>query len=230
MSNSGRSRELPPLRNGDRLSLSEFERRYYAMPNLKKADLIEGVVYTEPTVTVHHGAANADLAGWIGYYQMATPHVIGAIRSSIRLGPRSEIQPDVLLRMSSKVGGQSRVGADDLLDGPPELVAEVTFNAASYDLHDKFELYQRTGVREYVAWRLEDEEIDWFVSRDGTFARLSPCPKGLLRSEHFPGLWLDPAALLRGELRAVYETVKKGQATAEHEAFVVKLLRACEIR
>jgi hypothetical protein len=54
---------IPPLENGDseallrlrkhgaeqqsadRLNRYEFERRYNAMPNLKKAELIEGIVY-----------------------------------------------------------------------------------------------------------------------------------------------------------------------------------------
>ena len=35
---------IPPLENGDKLTRAEFERRYHAMPNLKKAELIEGVV------------------------------------------------------------------------------------------------------------------------------------------------------------------------------------------
>ncbi len=34
-----------PLENGDKLTRAEFERRYEAMPHLKKAELIEGVVY-----------------------------------------------------------------------------------------------------------------------------------------------------------------------------------------
>jgi Uma2 family endonuclease len=223
MSKLGRSRELPPLRNGDRLSLAEFEKRYYAMPNLKKADLIEGLVYTEPTVTFNHGTANADVIGWTGFYQMATPHVIGSVRGSIRLGPRSEVQPDMFLRMSSKVGGRSRVGADGLIEGPPELVAEVTFNSASYELHDKFDLYQRSGVHEYVVWRLEDEAIDWFVSRDGRFERLTPCHRGWLRSEFFPGLWLDPESMIRGDLAAVFQAVQLGLATSKHITFVAQL-------
>lgn len=36
---------IPPLENGDRLNRYEFERRYDAMPNLRKAELIEGIVY-----------------------------------------------------------------------------------------------------------------------------------------------------------------------------------------
>ncbi|MBI2479229.1 MAG: hypothetical protein HYV60_11530 [Planctomycetia bacterium] len=41
----------PPLRQGDCLKRDEFERRYEAMPNVKKAELIEGVVYMPPPVS-----------------------------------------------------------------------------------------------------------------------------------------------------------------------------------
>ena len=34
---------LPPLENGDRLTRSDFEQRYDAMPYVKKAELIEGI-------------------------------------------------------------------------------------------------------------------------------------------------------------------------------------------
>jgi hypothetical protein len=57
---------LPPLENGDRLTRDEFERRYEAMPHLKKAELIEGVVYVPSPVRYrHHGAAHALLIGWL---------------------------------------------------------------------------------------------------------------------------------------------------------------------
>jgi len=36
---------LPPLQSGDRLTRPEFERRYGADPHIKKAELIEGIVY-----------------------------------------------------------------------------------------------------------------------------------------------------------------------------------------
>lgn len=39
-----------PLENGDRLSRFEFEHRYQAMPELKKAELVEGVVYIKTTL------------------------------------------------------------------------------------------------------------------------------------------------------------------------------------
>ena len=35
--------EIPPLESGDHLTRHEFERRYQARPDIKKAELIEGV-------------------------------------------------------------------------------------------------------------------------------------------------------------------------------------------
>jgi hypothetical protein len=37
--------KLSPLENGDRLTRSDFEQRYDAMPHVKKAELSEGIVY-----------------------------------------------------------------------------------------------------------------------------------------------------------------------------------------
>jgi hypothetical protein len=47
-----------PLEHGDRLTVEEFERRYEAMPEVKKAELIEGVVYTPSPVTMDYHAEN----------------------------------------------------------------------------------------------------------------------------------------------------------------------------
>ena len=66
---------IPPLHNGDRLTAEEFERRYEAMPDLKKAELINGVVYMPPPVTMDdHGAPHFDVISWLGLYRMATPY------------------------------------------------------------------------------------------------------------------------------------------------------------
>ena len=46
----------PPLKHGEQLTRDEFERRYEAMPHLKKAELIEGVAYMpSPVRTDIHG-------------------------------------------------------------------------------------------------------------------------------------------------------------------------------
>jgi len=90
-------------------------------------------------------------------------------------------------------------------------------------LHAKLHVYRRNGVREYVVWRVLEEAIDWFVLRAGQYERLLVDANGLVRSEVFPGLWLDPAALVRGDLGTVLAIVQQGLASPEHATFVTHL-------
>ena len=214
------------LNNGDRLTRAEFERRYEAMPQLKKAELIEGVVHVPSPVSREHGAAHFDLIGWLVFYKMATPGIEGGDNSTLRLDLDNEPQPDAFLRILETHGGQSRVDDEGYVTRAPELVAEVALSSVSIDLNDKLKAYQRNDVREYVVWRVEDEAIDWFVLRRGRYRPLPRTPAGLFQSEVLPGLWLEPAALLRGELLAVFQVVQQGLAAPEHAAFVARLQQA----
>src|SRR5215510_10903111 len=215
---------VPPLENGDRLTRDEFERRYEAMPYLKKAELIEGVVYVPSPVRYrHHGAPHALLIGWLVQYAAGTPGVEVSDNSTVRLDLDNEPQPDALLLIDPACGGQSRLSADDFIEGAPELVAEVASSSVSYDLHAKLHVYRRNGVREYVIWRVLNREIDWFVLRAGQYEKLSVDATGLLQSEVFAGLWLDPTALVQGNLARVLAVVQQGIASPEHATFVAHL-------
>jgi Uma2 family endonuclease len=215
---------LPALENGDRLTRAEFERRYDAMPHLKKAELIEGVVYVpSPVRHRQHSSPHAHLITWLGLYTANTSGVEVGDNGSVRLDLDNEPQPDALLLIDPACGGQVRISADGIIEGAPELVAEVASSSVSYDLHAKLHVYRRNGVREYLVWRVLEREIDWFVLRAGQYERMPVDAKGLLRSEIFAGLWLDPAALLRGDLATVLAIVQQGLASPEHVAFVTRL-------
>jgi Uma2 family endonuclease len=215
---------VPALENGDRLTRAEFERRYNAMPDLKKAELIEGVVYVpSPVRHRQHGAPHAHLIIWLGQYATHTPGIEVGDNSSVRLDLDNEPQPDALVVIDPACGGQVRISADGIIEGAPELVAEVASSSVSYDLHAKLHVYRRNGVREYLVWRVLEREIDWFVLRAGQYERMPVDAQGLLRSEVFPGLWLDPAALVRGDLATVLGIVQQGLASPEHVAFVARL-------
>jgi Uma2 family endonuclease len=216
--------EVPPLHPGDHLSSEEFERRYDAMPDLKKAELIEGVVHM-PSPVRHrpHGRPHLRLATWIGVYEAATPGVEGSDNSTTRLGPANTPQPDLLLLIDPARGGQTHISANEYIEHAPELVAEVAASTVDDDLGSKLEVYRRNGVREYIVWRVLNRVVDWFVLRQGQYERLAPGADGILRSEVFPGLWLDANALVRGDMARVLTVVQQGIASPEHAAFVARL-------
>ncbi len=222
-----RNGAIPPLENGDRLTRAEFERRFDAMPNLKKAELIEGEVYIPSPVRYRrHGHPHTRLVAWLGNYETDTLGVEAGNNGSIRLDVENEPQPDAFLIIRPDHGGQARISEDDFIEGAPELVAEVASSSASYDLGKKLNAYRRNGVREYVVWRVLDAEIDWFVNRRRRFTPMPPAADGTLRSTVFPGLWLDPAALVRGDKATVRAILQRGLDSTEHALFVARLERA----
>ncbi|MEZ6131718.1 MAG: Uma2 family endonuclease [Planctomycetaceae bacterium] len=214
---------IPLLRNGDRLTQTEFLRRYHAMPDVRHAELIEGrVIMPSPVSAEFHGEPHFDLNGWLFLYRAMTPEVYGGDNSTLHLDLDNAPQPDGYLRLSETVGGQSKL-VDGYVDGAPELIVEVAASSVSYDLHDKLNAYRRNGVREYVVWRTEDRAIDWFVLVDGRFDPLPPDDDGIYRSHVFPGLWLDSAAVMAGDLARVLTILQQGLADESHQAFVQKV-------
>jgi Uma2 family endonuclease len=161
--------------------------------------------------------------GWLYVYKVGTPGVHSGDNATVRLGTEDEPQPDALLRIASDRGGQAKVDAEGYVRGAPELAVEIASSSASYDLHVKRDVYGEHGVREYVVWRVGDRVIDWFVLRGDQYQPLAVQADGIFRSEVFPGLWLDPMALVSGDGVRVLEVLRLGLASPEHAAFVKRL-------
>ncbi|NEQ21220.1 MAG: Uma2 family endonuclease [Microcoleus sp. SIO2G3] len=215
---------VPPLENGDRLTRTEFERRYAATGHLKKAELIEGVVYVAAALRLrNHGEPHGNLIIWLGNYKVATPGMILADNTTVRLDRDNEPQPDVALFLDPAVGGQVQISEDDYIEGAPELIAEVAASSAAYDLGDKKKAYRRNGVKEYIVWQMFENKLDWFVLQDDEYVLLAPDEDGILRSRIFPGLWLAVEALLMGEMLVVLAVLQQGLNSSEHQAFVQTL-------
>ena len=226
MSATSTNFKLPPLESGDRLTRHEFERRYTAMPQIKKAELIEGVAYVASPVRIkNHGRPHAQVMAWLTAYWVATPGVDLADNATVRLDADNEPQPDVLLRIEPEVGGNSRISDDDYVEGAPELIAEIAASSASYDLKDKLNAYRRNGVQEYIVWQIYENRLDWFKLEEGRYISLEPDADGVIRSAVFPGLWLAVPALQQGNLAVVLAVLQQGLQTAEHQAFMQKLER-----
>jgi len=220
-----RQRRIPPLQQGDRLTRSEFLKRYAAMPPNVKAERIEGIVYM-PAAAVSaefHGQPHAHMVAWLVVYESMTPGIVTADNSTTALDIDNDPQPDASLRILPSHGGRAKLDADGYIEGSPELIVEIAASSISYDFGAKLNAYRRNGVREYIVYRTYDGEVDWFVLRDDQYTRLLPDARGAIHSEVFPGLWLAPEALIAGKLAEVLAVLQMGIASAEHAEFVKKL-------
>jgi hypothetical protein len=215
---------IPPLEQGDFLTRAEFERRYEAMPNVKKAELIEGEVHMPSPVRFQkHAAPHARFVFWLMHYHLATPGVVVADGGTVRLDMANEYQPDGFMFIHPNNGGKARISADDYVEGSPELVGEISGSSVSIDLNSKFKVYHRNGVQEYIVWRVLDKALDWFALHEGNFKPLPIDASGWLRSQVFPGLWLDADALVRDDMATVLNVLQRGLESPEHAGFVKHL-------
>lgn len=194
----------PTLESGDRLTRDEFHRRYCARPDIKKAELVQGVVYVPSPVRIpQHAQPHALIVMWLGIYVAKTPGLSLADNGTVQLETDSEVQPDVFLFWDPPRAGSGHLTPEGYIVGAPVLVVEIATSSASYDLHDKKEAYRRAGVPEYIVWRTVDRAIDWFRLRDGTYVPLAPDEQEVIESELLPGLRLPVAAMLDGDATAV---------------------------
>jgi Uma2 family endonuclease len=183
------------LEPGDFMTREEFHRRYLLRPDIKKAELVDGVVYVpSPLRGDYHGEPHGLVMFWLGYHVMFVPELHCMDNTTLLLDERVEAQPDAMLWRPEP--GRPYMNDDGYVEGAPQLIVEVSASSVSYDLHQKKEAYRRNGVREYVVWRVLDTQIDWFRLVDGTYVLIEPDADGIIESEQFPGLRLHVPSML----------------------------------
>lgn len=188
------------LESGDRLTRAEFHRRYSLRPDIKKAELVQGVVYVASPVRMkEHGEPHLTLGALLWNVAARIPGLSVGDNATVLLSDESTVQPDLLAYWDPPRGSGARLTEEGYIEGPPLLVIEIAASSASYDLHDKLEAYRRAGVAEYVVWRVEDNAVDWLRLRNGAYVPLVPDDHGVLTSEVLPGLRLDTVALFAGD-------------------------------
>ena len=224
MSTADRFRTVvaPPLIAGDRLSRAEFHRRYEASPEDLRAELIDGEVLMASPVSADHGEHAALIVYSLVVFAQSSPALRASENATLVLDDLSEPQPDGLPAIRPEYGGRVRlIDGDDT--GAPELVIEIAKATRDIDLGRKRNDYERNGISEYLVVAIEPAELFWFVARHGRFERRSPDADGILRSESFPGFWLDVDAFLRLDSDRLTAVLALGKASPEHKAFIVGL-------
>jgi Uma2 family endonuclease len=218
-----------PLMTGQRMQQEEFHRLYEQMPLDYKVELVNGVVFVaEPAGELHAECDNL-LATVLGVYAARTAGVKAYSNGTVILDDEDEVQPDSCLCIRPECGGQTRLDfikvkgrrRKKYVFGAPELVVEVADSTRAIDLGTKRFRYAKAGVKEYAVFRLEPESHLYWFSPPNTTSRATD--DGIFRSEVFPGLWINAAALIREDNELVLNTVEQGLASPEHLQFIATL-------
>ncbi len=213
------------LFNGDARTQKEFHCAYEAMPAGYRAELIGGIVFEPSPLGFEHGEVDARLACLLGQYAAKTLGINCALNATVILSDEDEVQPDVLIRIEPRLGGQSgdqkgKTKNTYYVKGAPELVAEVAHSSYAIDLHLKKVRYILAGVGEYLVVCLEPAQIHWF---DCNGKGMKPDKNGIYKSKILPGLWIDGQALLDLNYEASMATLNAGMQTREYAKFVSHL-------
>jgi Uma2 family endonuclease len=209
------------LITGQRMTREEFLCRWEALPDLKNAELIEGIVYVASPVSNDHGTFDTLTHWWLTHYAFHTPGCESGNNVTWMMLDNSP-QPDAFLMISPEYGGQARPHGK-FWGGAPELAVEVCITSTEHDFGPKLALYQRAGVREYITLESFWKRIVWRVLVNGSYVEIKPDADGYYRSRVFPGLWLDGAALWKRKGATLQSVLEQGLASAEHAAFVKQL-------
>jgi len=212
------------LVTGERMTVAEFLRCWEELPDLKNAELIDGVVHVSSPVGREHGNLDLQIHLWLAFYAQATPGCQGGSNSTWLMLDNAP-QPDAYLRILPSHGGQS---GDDkrFCTGAPELAVEICLTSTEVDFGPKRKLYQRAGVREYITIELFWKRIVWRALEDAVYVAQTPPPDGIARSQVFPGLWLDEAAFWAGDGAKMLAALNAGLASEDHQSFVARLAAA----
>ena len=217
---------IPRLHEGQTLDQPTFHEIYARMPEDFRAELIDGVVYLmNMPIYEGHGRPFNEMGTILYLYSMDTPGTSSLNDTTTTLGPRGEVQPDCSLRIDAEYGGRARVDPGGMIVGCPELVVEIASSSLRVDLNAKKRAYEEAGALEYLVYDVPHQKFHWFALREGRFEPMAIDPDGIFRSQAFPGLWLDAAASLAGDKRAVVAALRRGLDSPEHAEFVDRLRR-----
>lgn len=170
-----------------------------------------------------HSKPHSRIIGILFQYAAAMPGIDLGDNATVRLDLENEVQPDAFLRIEERFGGQSSISSDDFIEGAPELIVEIAASSAAYDLHEKLRVYRRNGVQEYLVLLAYEKETRWYRLVEGKYEQVMPNDAGILESQVFPGLCLQPDLFWQDKLAALLDILQEGLQGSAHADFVHKL-------
>jgi Uma2 family endonuclease len=173
--------------------LIDFDEFCRLVPNGKKANLIDGVIYMASRDNTDAGELFVWLIALIELFvrQRSLGKVYGS-RVAFRLDEWSSPEPDIAFVSNRRL----KLVQPGFVRGGPDLALEIVSpESVERDYEQKWEKYERAKVREY--WIIDEIERKitlYRLDRSGKYREVAP-KRGKFVSTVLRGFWLEPAWL-----------------------------------
>ncbi len=141
--------ELPAEEGSKEKKTGEFTiEDYYALPDDKRVELIDGVFYDMPTPTIEHqllaGSIHSQIINYIRRKKGKCIPLISPVDVQLDADNKTMVQPDVVI-----VCDRSRIDERKVIGGPDFVLEVVSPSSVIKDYVKKAAKYEAAGVREY---------------------------------------------------------------------------------
>ncbi|NOZ69259.1 MAG: Uma2 family endonuclease [Deferribacteres bacterium] len=140
---------------------------YLKTPEDERYELIEGELLMTPSPVPRHQRISRKIEFVLEKF--VTENDIGEVfyaPCDVYLDDENVVQPDILFISKERLN----IIGEKNIQGAPDLVIEIISESTAYrDFVQKKRLYARSGVKEYWIVIPEEESIEIYIPRDGTY-------------------------------------------------------------
>lgn len=142
---------------------------YKLLPEGAPYQLIEGELIMTPTPNPRHQIILGNIVEKLRQFAKDKAIVLFS-PIDVYLDDENAFQPDSILIFNER----KEIIKNDGIYGPPDLVIEILSpSTASYDLREKFRVYDRSGVKEYWIVDPDMNSIEIYSNEEGHFSLIT---------------------------------------------------------
>lgn len=158
----------------------------------------------------------------INEYRVRTVGLYACINVGVKLGDVF-VNPDFMVMIGKGHHNQCKPDFEnDYFVGPPNFIMDIHNDLNSEFIQERKQLYEKSGVQEYVIVHENLEWVEWNRLEKGKlfkkkkFQEVQPDENGIIKSSSLPGLWIPINALKKRNNWAVMACIDQGLTRRGH--------------
>lgn len=178
---------------------------------------------TSDELDIAQSATLTDFAMCLNHYRMSTPGLYVCTHVPVQISKDARVVPGVVAQVNSGAFKQCDPGDYVYFSGPPNFVFDVFRDDQRDSYKRRRDLFEESGVIEYVAWFNSSKLPIWNRLEDGAYREIREDRAGLIKSAALPGLWIPVKSLAERDWWSVLGKISQGITRRGHRDFMATI-------